>query len=322
MFLLTALVCVWMPSLASGRAVWRPLKKLAQVVDVAGQFRNGSMVLDETNRLALLRPNGALAPFAPRYVSSGGDEPYAIMAPTPRRHRCSFGHRTIYVLRLAARSGVLAIDRHGHVHRFATLPVPPSGFESGIAFDDVGHFRYRLLVTVTYGIESALYAIDCRGRVRALARHMPKVEGGMEVAPRGFGRFGGYLIAPDEVSGHVYAIPPNGAAEVLTAPRLPIGGDVGVETAAFVPRGLGRRWTALVADRVTPGNPHPGDGDLLAIPGAHLKREGVRPGDLLVVSEEAARTVDIRCRPRCHSHVVATGPPTAHVEGHVGFMRR
>src|SRR5207248_1479841 len=142
------------------------------------------------------------------------------------------------VVDLSPSNGVTAVDRRGHVRQFANIPGP--GLATGIAFDRVGHFRHRLLVTVTLGIESALYAINCHGRVAELAAHMPKVEGGMAVAPRGFGRFGGRLIAPDEASGHVYAIPPNGAGEVVAPIHLPVGGDVGVGSVGFVPRGFGR----------------------------------------------------------------------------------
>jgi hypothetical protein len=216
---------------------------------------------------------------------------------------------------------VIAIDPRGRISQFATIPVSATGYESGITFDEVGRFRRRLLVIVTEGIESALYAIDCHGRVSTLAQHMPKVEGGMEVAPDGFGRFGGYLIAADEVSGHVYAIPPDGRSEVLVAPQLTTGYDVGVESVGFIPPGFGARSFALVADRVTPGNPHPGDGVILGIQGAQLRQEGVKPGDLLAVTEGGAQTVAVRCHRICHARAVATGPAIAHPEGHLTFTR-
>jgi hypothetical protein len=261
------------------------------------------------------------SPFAPNYVSPGGDEPYMVMSPmrSRRGRRCSFGHETLYVLRLVDPTGVTAIDRSGHVRQFATIPGP--GFESGIALDQTGHFGHRLLVTVTQGIESALYAIDCHGRVTALAQHMPKVEGGMVVAPPGFGRFGGYLLAADEVSGHVYGIPPDGRGEVLATVTPAHGVDIGPESVGFVPPGFSPGWKALVADRVEPYHPPPGDGAILAIGGAQLAAAGVRSGDLVVVTEAGAHTDVIRCRSRCYARHVADGPSNAHVEGHVAFAR-
>jgi hypothetical protein len=320
LFLVLA-ACLSAPAAASAKlAHWSPLTKLNQVVDLSPQRPGGAITVAETTGLDTLHPGRLPVPFAPAYVSPGGDEPYMVMSPARRRGRCSYGADTLYVLRLVDPIGVTAIDRHGHVRSFATLPGP--GVPSGIAFDQVGQFRHRLLVTVTQGIESALYAISCHGRVTALARHMPKVEGGMAVAPRSFGRFGGRLIAADEVSGHVYAIPPNGGGEVVLPLGLPVGSDVGVESVAFVPSGFGPRWRALVADRVTPDNPHPGDGAILGIRGARLMAAGVRPGDLLAVTEASAQTDLIRChKRRCRARHVADGPAAAHVEGHVVFVR-
>jgi hypothetical protein len=311
-------LCFAAPASAARLARWTQLTKLDQVVDLSPQLPSGAVIVDETSGLASMHPGRAPVPYARAYVNPGGDEPYMAMAPARRRGRCSFGAGTVYLLRLTPSTGVTAVDRRGHVRQFANIPGP--GLATGIAFDQVGHFGHRLLVTVTVGLESALYAINCHGRVAELAGRMPKVEGGMAVAPRGFGRFGGRLIAPDEASGHLYAIPPNGAGEVVAPIHLPVGGDVGVESVGFVPRRFGRGWRALVADRVTPNNPHPGDGAILAIRGSRLRAAGVRPGDLLVVTEGGAKTVAVRCHRTCRAHHVADGPARAHVEGHVVFV--
>jgi hypothetical protein len=61
----------------------------------------------------------------------------------------------------------------------------------------------------------------------------------------------------------------------LAAPRS----DIGVEREAFVPRD--RHADAFVADRLTPGNPHPGDDAALRIRASALRDAGVRPGGLL-----------------------------------------
>jgi hypothetical protein len=215
-------VCVAAPSAAAAGARWRELIKIPGVVDLSAPLAGGRIVIDEKTGLASMRPGRKPVRYAPAYVSPGGDEPYMAMAPRPRRGRCSFGKGAVYVLRLVNPTGVTEIDRRGRVRQFANIPGP--GFASGIAFDNVGSFRHRLLVTTTFGIASNLYAIDCHGHVSTLAQNMPKVEGGMVVAPRSFsGRFGGRLIAVDEESGHLYAIPPGGGGEVITSLPLPVG---------------------------------------------------------------------------------------------------
>jgi hypothetical protein len=98
---------------------------------------------------------------------------------------------------------------------------------------------------------------------------------------------------------------------------LPHGGDIGVESEGFVPRGAG--WSALLADRLTPGNPHPGDDVVLRLRVASL---GVRAGDLLVATEGGALTAAVRCgRAGCSVRHVAAGPAIAHAEGHIAFAR-
>jgi hypothetical protein len=137
------------------------------------------------------------------------------------------------------------------------------------------------------------------------------------VAPPGFGRFGGDLIAPDEISGRVYAITPAGRSMLVANSGLPHGQDTGVESEAFVPAGT---KDALVADRLTPDNPHPGDDVILRIRAAALRAAGVRAGDLLVTTEGGALTDAIRCKPRsCSVRDVASGPAVAHGEGHIAF---
>jgi hypothetical protein len=267
-----------------------------------------------------LVPGRAPAPFASSYLSPGGDETYMVMSPARPRRRCSFGDETLYVLRLAPPMGVTAIDRRGHVRQFATIT--GQGVETGIALDQTGHFGYRLIVTVSQGIWSALYAINCHGRVSLLAPQIPKVEGGLVVAPPSFGRFGGYLIGPDEFSGHIYGIPPDGGSEALATLGAD-GQDGGPESLGFVPRRFGRAWRVLVSDRAEPAAAagEPGDGVILDITGASLLSAGVRAGDLLVVNEESALTFDVRCTNTCRSREVADGPVTAHVEGHIAFAR-
>ena len=92
-----------------------------------------------------------------------------------------------------------------------------------------------------------------------------------------------------------------------------------MQSGGFVPPGFGSRWRAYVADRVSPGNRHPGDDSVLAIGGRALLLAGVRPGDLLLAGEGGAPTVAVRCQATCSVTHVADGPAVAHAEGHIAF---
>jgi hypothetical protein len=252
-----------------------------------------------------------VAGFANRYRSPGGGEPYIALSPGG-----CFGRGTIYALQLVGRAGVISIGSGGRVRRFATIFAP--GLLNGITFDTTGRFGHRLLVTVNKATQTTVEAIGCDGHVTRLTRKAPRVEGGITVAPASFGRFGGDLIAPDELSGRVYAITPGGRSLLVANSGLPHGQDTGVESESFVPTG---QKDALIADRLTPGNPHPGDDVILRIRASALRAAGVRPGDLLVTTEGGALTDAIRCTARaCAVRYVAAGPAIAHGEGHIAFV--
>ena len=97
----------------------------------------------------------------------------------------------------------------------------------------------------------------------------------------------------------------------------PQGGDIGVESAGFVPPGFAAGGWAYLADRGTPGNPHPGTDSVLRVSARDLRRAGVQEGDLLVASEGGGVTVAVRCKPACSVREVAVGPPAGHIEGHL-----
>jgi hypothetical protein len=203
------------------------------------------------------------------------------------------------------------------VRRFATLAAP--GLIDGIAFDSTGGFGHRLLVTINAGARTAVDAIGCGGGVTTITRTAPRVEGGVAVAPKSFGRFAGDLIAPSETSGKIFAVTPTGRSLLVANAGLPHGNDIGVESEGFVPSGSA---DALVADRLTPGNPHPGDDVVLRLPGAALRAAGVRPGDLLVATEGGGLTEAVSCSAAgCRVRLVAQAPSAAHIEGHIAFSR-
>jgi hypothetical protein len=173
-------------------------------------------------------------------------------------------------------------------------------------------------VTIAADGHSALDALDCGGTVTTITRPAPRVEGGIAVAPPTFGRFAGDLIAPDETSGKIFAITPQGRSVLVANAGLPHGGDIGVESEGFEPpAGV---ESGLVADRRTPGNPQPGDDAVLRLSAAALAAAGVHAGDLLVAPEGRGLTEAVSCSMRsCRVQLVARGPAIAHGEGHIAF---
>jgi hypothetical protein len=303
---------------------WRTLAKVSGIVDVVGPRRDGRLVLASRGGLFLLRRGAAPAPFArgPQgYLGSTG-EPYLALGTGHSVHGagCSFRRDDVFVLNPGAAPGVLRVDGNGRSRLFASLPA--GTFPSGIAIDRAGSFGFRLLVNATAGGKTTLHAFDCRGRDRVVTSGAPSVEGGLAVAPQAFGRYGGWLIAADEGSGRIYAFSPGGRTRALATPALPAGGDVGVEGVGFVPRALGRRGTAYLADLGSPGSPTSGSNSLLVLRSADISKARLHAGDLLVATEAGARTLALRCRRVCTIRHVADGPASAHAEGHITFLPR
>ncbi len=301
---------------APGAAAWTGRAHVRGIVDLTAPGTDGALVVAARGRLFRLARTGRLSAWAPAYSAPPGLEPYIVRSPGLRvpGSRCTFPAGDIYALRLAHGNGLTLVTPGGGVRRFAALP--RRGLENGIALDQTGRFGHRLLVTTSASGRTIVTAVDCRGRPQVLTRSAPRVEGGLVVAPARFGRFGGDLIAPDELSGNIYAITPTGRTAGVIASGLPHGQDVGVESAGFVPALFGN---ALVADRHTARNRHPGDDLVLGVSWTGLRAGGVRSGDLLVVSEGGAATVDVRCAAACRVRPVARGPRRAHIEGHVVF---
>ena len=300
-------------------AAWAQFRQLPGVVDLAGPRGDGSFLVAAAGRLFILDRGGTLRPFARGtggYATATGSEPYLVVTAgyQGRPNQCPFGKNVAFAIEPGPRPAVIMISPQGAAGRFASLP--PGGALSGIAFDGTGRFGHRLLVTARSGGRTTVFGIGCDGRASAVATGLPSVEGGIAVAPAAFGRFGGDLIAPDEVSGLVYAVSPAGRAVTLARSGLPAGGDIGVESVGFVPAGT---TAAYLADRFSGRNKHPGDNAILRLPAADLARAGIRAGDLLVAAEGGARTIDVRCAAACRVRYVAAGPAIAHAEGHIAF---
>jgi len=309
-------------TIASSTApTWALADPIPHVFDVAGPTPAGSLVVAAGGKLFLLHPTtGALTRFAagPKgYPGAGGEEPYIAVPPEAAVAHADFGPGDVFVLQLKPAGGILQIDSAGVARPFANV----RGVDSlnGITFDGTGAFGYRLLVTGPHAHRTTVAAIDHTGAVNVITNQAPTVEGGIAVAPSGFGLFARDLIAPDELSGTIYAIAPDGSTPVVTRPNLARGGDVGVEGAGFIPQvDDPSTLTAYFADRGTPGNPHPGSDNLLAVPGSELVREGALPGDLLVATEGGAALVDVRCGvSSCAVRTVLPDNAVSHGEGHL-----
>jgi hypothetical protein len=310
---------------AAGSALparWRSFLHVPAVVDLTGPRADGSLTVAADGGLSLLRLGAQPIPFArgpDGYSTARGPEPYVALASNEMVDgtTCSFSADTVYAIEPSEPPGVVEIDAQGRARRFADLE---SGtMPNGIAFDHVGGFGHRLLVTAAASGGTALLALDCAGGVSTITPHAPRLEGGIEVAPASFGRYAGDLIAPDEYSGRILAIDPQGGVHTVARSGLPSGADIGVESAGFAPPQFDRSHAAYLADRRSPGNPHPGTDSILRVTGPGLVRAGVRPGDLLVASEGGAKTIAVRCARTCSVRKIADGPATSHAEGHIVF---
>jgi hypothetical protein len=305
---------------ASGPVLWPLADPIPHVFDVAGPRSDGRLVVAAGGKLFLMdQVTGALDRFAGGpggYPGAGGEEPYIAVVPAAVAEHSTFRPDDVFVLELKPAGGVIRIDSAGIAHPFANV----AGVDllNGIAFDATGAFGYRLLVTGAHDHQTTLAAIDGGGQVTVITTRAPTVEGGMTVAPSTFGKFADDLIAPDELSGKVYAIAPDGSSHLVATPALSHGGDVGVEAAGFIPDVELARATAYFADRATPGNLHPGTDNLLAVNGAELARAGAAAGDLLVGTEGGAGLVSVRCDlTSCRVRSIITDNGTSHGEGHI-----
>jgi hypothetical protein len=317
-------VCVFVvPPLLSANAqsaTWERWQPLEGAVDIGGPRSDGNLVVMAAGRLFLVSPDGATAPFATGADGFSGPadaEPYFVVAPAlpPQTVGCNFVRDEIFILDLGSPTGVIRVDAAGRASRFATIP--NVDFLSGIAFDTTGRFGYALLATGQQQDRTSVVAIDCQGGVTIVTDTGPAMEGGVVVAPVGFGPYGGDLIAPDELTGQIWAISPDGSTRLVAVPDLPTGGDTGVESMGFVPPGFNNGGFAYLADRGTPDNPFPGTDSILRLSSQTLGAAGVQGGDLLVATEGDGLTVAIHCEATCTARRIAEGPVGGHIEGHI-----
>jgi hypothetical protein len=312
------------PSPPPGPLTWQKWQHLGGVFDLgvqpdgAGLIAAGSEVLFKVDRAGGIAPITGVA----SYRKSGGFEAYfAVSNGEPAGGACRFQHGAVYVIDQKTPGQVLEVDPNtGSPKLFASV----RGVDTlnGIAFDGTGSFGdHPLLVAGPRGGRSELAAIDCHGDVMVVTDKAPTLEGGIAVAPAGFGGHGGELVAPDEISGDIIGVNHSGAASTLASYKQLIGGDLGVESAAFVPHDfLTNGGFVYLADRATANNPHPGTDSILRLAASQLAATGVHEGDLLVATEGGGTTIDVSCAATCSVRLLASGPPTAHIEGHIVFL--
>jgi hypothetical protein len=296
---------------------WEKWLHVPGVFDVAGPRADGRLVVAAGSTLKLVGLAGGITDFAPTYDVPAGPESYIALSSgaAVQGAACRFQPDDVFALDLRGNApGVLRVSANGKtVYRFATVN-GVSGLV-GITFDTVGKFDHKLLVIgPPQAGMTQLFAIDCAGVVAPIGAPVPTaLEGGIEVAPLGFGPYGGHLVAPNETDGSIYAVSPEGKLAEIAKSALPVGGDIGVESAGFVPPSGATQ--VLVSDRGTPGNPHPGTDSILRLQEPALTTAAVRPGDLLVTTEASAALLAVHCATTCTARQVATGPPEAHIEG-------
>jgi hypothetical protein len=301
-----ALALVVTVSAAAPLPQWHTASHVPGIVDVV-RLRDGTIAVSTRSGLFRVRTSG-LTPFARTYTPTDGGEQYATAVGDVRSGACRWNADDVFVLDASGTPGVFRVPRGGDATRVFSFP--KGAFPSGITWDAGGRFGHRLLVTVVVKDATTLYAIDCRNRGAVLRRGGPRVEGGIVVAPRSFGRFGGSLIAASELTGTIWAFAPSGRATVVARPQARRGGDIGVESLGFAPAGGGN---AYLADLGAPGAPTEGTDSLLVF------RGGVAPGTLVAATEGGATTLAIRCAAVCTTRRIADGPAATHAEGHVVF---
>lgn len=283
------------------------------------------MVVATNGVLQLITTKGELMPFAPNYKVDAGTEAYIAVSPgiSVLKAGCNFGRDDVFGLRVATPLGITHVDGAGKAASFVNL----DGYDglNAIGFDTSGGFDHRLLVagpSHAHQGRQRVVAVDCKASTTVISDDAPVFEGGITVAPNGFGKFGGALVVPDELSGRITAIRPDGSSELVADSTLPVGGDIGIESAGFVPLGFLRSaGHAYLADRVSPNNPHPGTDTMLRLDPGQVRDAGVVDGDLLLATEGGGRTIYVHC-PATGACVVRTAGEAssgAHIEGHLAF---
>jgi len=173
-------------------------------------------------------------------------------------------------------------------------------------------------VTGAHPGHSTVAAIDGDGHVTVIRAQAPVVEGGLAVAPSTFGKFAGDLIAQMSFPERCTRSHPTEHRRWSRRRTTRTAGTSESRRLVFIPDLDLASATVYYADRATPGNPHPGTDNLLALDGADLARAGGAPGDLLIRTEGGAGLVAVRCDLiSCRATSIILDNGTSHGEGHI-----
>jgi hypothetical protein len=302
---------------------WEPWQAIPGAVDVDGPRTDGSLVVAGSAALYLVNPDGTKTDFARGpggYHEDPGTEAYLAMSTGGHvsAANCDWVPDETFILRLSVPIGIKRVSSSGDDSGpFASIP--QVRVLTGIAFDSVGAFDHRLLVLGLVGSKPILFAVDCSGSVQVITRAAPVPEGGMAVAPEGFGSFGGELILPNETNGAIYAVAPDGSVKVVVKPPATKSLGASIESVGFVPAGFMSRGGALYyADHKTAGSSFPGTDTILRLTSAQLASAGVQDGDMLAANESGAGLIAVRCGTSC-AVTDLIKPGKGHGEGHLTF---
>jgi hypothetical protein len=172
-----------------------------------------------------------------------------------------------------------------------------SGEVRGIAFDLTGNYTNQMLVTTTSG---NVYTVTPGGAVTTLATvtlsGSPVFVEGLDIAPAGFGPFGGQLMVASESTNSIFAVSSGGVVTKLTNGSL---GDITVASAeqlTFVPLNLGASGSPL--EGLYSGNYSP---NVLFANGGQFA--GMQ-GDMIITGELTDQITRIHWKPSASQFVV------------------
>ena len=312
----------WSPGLAAGGiAPWEQWVSVPGIVDLGLPRSDGQLLVAGSAALYLLDSEGNLTPFARGpggYRDDASLPAYLVTAPGGHvaAAGCDWTPDETFLLRLHVPIGLTRVSASGD-ESGSFVNLPGVSTLTGIAFDDQGAFDHRLLVSGVASGKTVIFAIDCNGAASVVTRSAPRLEGGLVVAPKTFGAFAGSLIAPDENSGRIYAIGPDGKVATIVTLQVAFGPGVGAESLGVVPPNfISGGGFAYVADHRTPGSAHPGTDSVLRVSSIELSTMQVADGDILVSTAGGAGIVAVRCATTC-TVLPVMAPTKFHAEGHL-----
>ena len=180
--------------------------------------------------LVRISEEGDLQAFAPQFAVPAGTTCYLDCAP-------GIGAFLQGVILVGAGSDVWEMSENGAVAvLLVTLP-DVEGAITGLCFDTVGHFGYNLVVLTSSG---TAYRIDEQSHAQWVGSFGPGASG-LSVAPVGFGRFAGDLLAAFPADSDVRALSPLGTV----SPVVRWSGVNGTFVVPESPRGFGSTASAL-----------------------------------------------------------------------------